>query len=125
MRILRVSVSALESTVRAIIEVLILRGLYRAPSHRASRGSSRRTLSLGPYSTNRSKEKDRQPSRSQNSFALLTKRYFSTPASFVKDDLRTGGDGHFGAPHARSRAQGFGVGAWGARAGDRDRESVV
>src|SRR2546430_5349218 len=52
--------------------------------------------------SNRSKEKDRQPSRSQNSFALLTKRYFSTPASFVKDDLRTGGDGHSGAPHARS-----------------------
>jgi len=32
-------------------------------------------------------EKSRQTSRSQNSFALLTTSYFSTAASFVKDDF--------------------------------------
>ena len=57
-------------------------------------------------------EKSRPTGHSQNSFALLTESYFSTPASFVKEDFNLDADDYSDAPWSRSTAQVFGLDAW-------------
>src|SRR6516162_4352781 len=77
------TVSALESTP---IEVMIIKGLQPHKAFQIGLANPRPAMQRRAAEMEPS-EKSRQTSRSQNSFALLTTSYFSTAASFVKDDF--------------------------------------